>query len=87
MSDLLKDKPLTVFKPSTPLYYSEDGLTPIQAFDKGLMSKSELRGFLKGNVIKYVVRYKNKNGVQDLEKAKHYVEMLIRLENGEDVNV
>lgn len=86
MSDLNK-KPFTTISTTTPLYYSEDGLTPIQAFDKGLMSKSELRGFLKGNIIKYVVRYKNKNGIQDLEKAKHYIEMLIRLENGEEVNV
>jgi hypothetical protein len=35
-----------------------------------------------GNVIKYVSRYKNKNGLQDLEKAKHYLEMLIELEDG-----
>ena len=36
--------------------------------------------YLQGNVIKYVTRYKDKNGLQDLEKAKHYVEMLIELE-------
>lgn len=34
-------------------------------------------GYLEGNIIKYVSRYKNKNGVQDLEKAKHYLEKLI----------
>ena len=36
--------------------------------------------YLQGNVIKYVTRYKDKNGLQDLEKAKHYIEMLIELE-------
>ena len=36
--------------------------------------------YLQGNVIKYVTRYKDKNGLQDLEKARHYVEMLIELE-------
>ena len=36
--------------------------------------------FLEGNVIKYICRWRNKNGVQDLEKAKHYIEMLIELE-------
>ena len=38
-------------------------------------------GFLAGNVVKYVARYKEKNGVQDLEKAKHYLEKLIEEEN------
>ena len=40
-------------------------------------------GFIAGNVIKYVCRYKAKNGVQDLEKAKHYIEMLIEQETKE----
>lgn len=33
--------------------------------------------FLEANVIKYVSRWKDKNGVEDLEKAKHYIEILI----------
>ena len=37
-------------------------------------------GFLAGNVIKYVVRHKDKNGVEDLKKARHYLNMLIDLE-------
>ena len=37
--------------------------------------------YLQGNVIKYVTRYKDKNGLQDLEKAKHYIDMLIELED------
>jgi hypothetical protein len=37
-------------------------------------------GFLEGNVIKYVTRYKAKNGLQDLEKARHYIELLIEME-------
>ncbi len=34
-------------------------------------------GFVEGNIIKYVLRFKEKGGVQDLEKAKHYIELLI----------
>jgi len=34
-----------------------------------------------GNVLKYLLRYKYKNGVEDLEKAKHYLEYLIKHEN------
>lgn len=36
--------------------------------------------FLEGNVVKYVSRYKLKNGVEDLKKAKHCLEMLIKKE-------
>ena len=37
-------------------------------------------GYIEGNIIKYVTRYKNKNGVEDLRKARHYLEMLIENE-------
>lgn len=33
--------------------------------------------FLEGNVIKYISRYKNKNGLDDLKKANNYLLMLI----------
>ena len=33
-------------------------------------------GFLEGNVIKYVTRYKHKNGVEDIDKAIHYLQIL-----------
>lgn len=38
--------------------------------------------FLEANVIKYVCRHKLKNGRQDLEKARHYIDLLIQLEYG-----
>ena len=37
-------------------------------------------GYFEGNVVKYVSRWKAKNGIKDLEKAKHYIELLIELE-------
>ena len=37
-----------------------------------------VEGFLYGNVIKYLWRYKHKNGVEDLKKAKWYLERLIK---------
>lgn len=40
--------------------------------------------FAEGNVIKYVLRYKLKNGVEDLRKARHYIDILI--ENYEEKN-
>lgn len=38
-------------------------------------------GYIVGNVIKYVCRYKAKNGVEDLKKARHYLDLLIELES------
>lgn len=40
--------------------------------------------FIQGNVIKYLLRYKEKNGLQDLKKAKHYIDLLIEYEYGKD---
>jgi len=34
--------------------------------------------FFQGNVIKYVVRYKDKNGIEDLQKIIHYCELEIQ---------
>lgn len=38
-------------------------------------------GYLEGNIIKYVSRWKDKGGVHDLEKARHYLDKLISLES------
>lgn len=38
-------------------------------------------GFLEGNIVKYVTRFRKKNGVQDLLKAQHYLQKLIEVEN------
>ena len=37
-------------------------------------------GYFIGCATKYIERYQDKNGVQDLEKAKHFIEKLIELE-------
>jgi|TARA_R100000951_G_scaffold65230_5_gene55056 hypothetical protein len=37
-------------------------------------------GFIEGNVIKYITRWRYKNGIEDLKKVKHYVDLLIELE-------
>lgn len=36
--------------------------------------------FAEGSVIKYVTRWRAKGGIKDLEKAKHFLELLIELE-------
>ena len=43
--------------------------------------------FMQGNVIKYVFRYKNKNGLEDLEKAREYIDRMIEnLLDGEELD-
>lgn len=37
-------------------------------------------GYFEGNVIKYVCRWRKKAGLADLEKARHYIDLLIELE-------
>ena len=39
--------------------------------------------FIEGNIIKYIVRWRSKNGVEDLRKVQHYVNLLIDLEERE----
>ena len=36
--------------------------------------------YFEGNVVKYITRHRNKNGKQDLEKAKHCIDLLIEFE-------
>jgi Protein of unknwon function (DUF3310) len=54
-------------------HYKHFAIQPVE-----FIEKNEL-GFCVGNVIKYVCRHKAKNGSEDLEKAKHYIELLIEL--------
>lgn len=42
--------------------------------------------FCEGNIIKYVTRYKYAKGLEDLEKAKHYLEFLIDHNKNKNVN-
>lgn len=38
-------------------------------------------GYCEANVVKYITRWRDKGGKKDLEKAKHYIDLLIQLEN------
>jgi hypothetical protein len=36
-------------------------------------------GYLEGNIVKYITRWKDKGGVEDLKKARHYLDKLIEV--------
>lgn len=52
----------------------------IQPWDymQSIMSEEAFQGYLEGNIIKYISRWRDKGGVQDLNKAKHYLEKLLK---------
>jgi len=50
---------------------------PIELMRLGL-TDDEFDGYCAGNVMKYVLRYKSKGGVNDLYKAREYIDFLIR---------
>ena len=63
---------------NTPEHYR----VPIQPWDamEAWMTGQEFHGFLRGNVIKYLARYTNKGGRDDLLKARAYLDRLIDLQ-------
>lgn len=60
-----------------PSYYNSNGLSPLEAFKMGLLSKEEYIGFCKGNIIKYTVRAgKKDDAIEDIYKAIDYLNHL-----------
>ena len=66
-----------------PAHYQKGGVECIEAIEAS-MSKEAFKGFLKGNCIKYIYRYENKNGAEDLKKAEWYLLRLIVLREDEE---
>lgn len=44
---------------------------------KAILTPEEMRGFNKGNIIKYILRERNKNGIADIKKCKQYAEFML----------
>lgn len=56
---------------TTPSHYREGGIQPLDYIEENKLD------FCEGNVIKYVTRYKYKNGLEDLRKARYYLDKII----------
>lgn len=63
-------------------HYVTMGVQPWTAM-QSWMSRDAFAGFLRGNAIKYLARCDAKGGLEDLKKARHYLDRLIELEAGE----
>lgn len=59
-----------------PNHYTQGGIECIDAL-KAIMTPEEFKGFLRGNVMKYIWRTEKKNGTEDLKKAQWYLTKLI----------
>ena len=75
LSDVEEKKPDMVNHP--PHYQSESGLEVIDVIEAFTFDLKGIEATDTGNVLKYMCRWKGKNGLQDLEKAKWYLEHLI----------
>lgn len=72
---MYKSKDVMVSHPAH--YQSETGLEVIDVIEAFTFDLKGIEATDTGNVLKYICRWKNKNGVQDLEKARWYLEHLI----------
>ena len=70
---------------NSPPHYAQEGrkMQPIQSMYYG-MTLDEFRGYCIGCAQKYLYRYNHKNGIEDLNKAKRYIDFLINAEKGFD---
>jgi hypothetical protein len=55
-------------------HYKDMTIQPIEYIHKNGL------GFCEGNIVKYITRWKTKNGIEDLKKVIHYAELLIQME-------
>lgn len=62
-----------------PDYYKNKSIETIEVIRNELTS-DEFRGYLKGQIFKYLARHRLKNGIEDLKKAQWYMNYLVKFE-------
>jgi hypothetical protein len=60
-------------------HYQSKSIQPWDAM-QAWMTDEQFKGFLWGNVIKYIARWQDKGGIEDLRKARHYMDKLIEVQ-------
>lgn len=65
-----------------PPHYTDGGIECIEAIEAAL-TPEEYRGYLKGNIQKYVWREKHKGGTESLKKAQWYLDRLIQIDEAQ----
>lgn len=62
--------------PVNPVHYNKFNIEPIDFIAQNGLD------FLTGNAIKYLMRHRDKNGIEDLEKAEQYIKFIKKYEYG-----
>jgi len=81
----MKQKETKIKGNVVPKHYLKGGMHLLEILEMKL-PKEHIEGFLRCNCIKYLFRYDQKNGIEDLNKAKWYLNELISLEEKNDKN-
>lgn len=77
------DKEPDVDMVNHPSHYTQGGIECIDALKAATVSKTGIEAVCTANAIKYLWRYEEKNGIEDVKKARWYIDRLIKeLENG-----
>ena len=61
-----------------PAHYTQGGIECIDALKAATVSKTGIEAVCTANAIKYLWRYEEKNGIEDVKKARWYIDRLIR---------
>ena len=61
-----------------PSHYTQGGVECIDALKAATVSKTGIEAVCTANAIKYLWRYEEKNGIEDVKKARWYIDRLIR---------
>jgi hypothetical protein len=62
---------------NSPVHYTHGGIETLD-YIKAKLTPIAYRGYLEGSVLKYMSRWRHKNGAEDLRKAQFYLDRLIR---------
>ena len=61
-----------------PVHYTQGGIECIDALKAATVSKTGIEAVCTANAIKYLWRYEEKNGIEDVKKARWYIDRLIK---------
>jgi hypothetical protein len=67
---------------NNPAHYNQQGIECIEAI--AAATEQGFQYYLQGNIMKYLWRYRYKNGVEDLRKAQWYLQLLIEIYEDEN---
>ena len=72
------DKEPDVDMVNHPSHYTQGGIECIDALKAATISKTGIEAVCTANAIKYLWRYEEKNGIEDVKKARWYIDRLIK---------